>query len=110
MIIGKYHGRRYLAADGTHLLVTTANSRDDRSWSTRVAPLSATTRLAPEHCGHSDEVLRHNGGPALLTVQFQSDTNWQVRYVCQGLRYWPARQTSTPTSGTEVGVDRRCGD
>ncbi|MFB6963001.1 hypothetical protein ACFCYB_40085 [Streptomyces sp. NPDC056309] len=87
--IGEYHGSRYLPADATHLRVTTANSRDNHRWSIRVAPLSAATALAPEHRGHGDEVLRHNGGPALLTVQFKTHTGWQVRYMCLCLRSWP---------------------
>ncbi|MFJ6835442.1 hypothetical protein [Streptomyces sp. NPDC091209] len=68
-VIDEYRGRCYLPADATHLRVTTANSSNDHRWSTRVVPLSAATVLAPEHRGHGDEVLRHNGGPALLTVK-----------------------------------------
>ncbi|MFE4423428.1 hypothetical protein [Streptomyces sp. NPDC056817] len=79
-----YHGRRYLPADATHLLVT---SWSGRRWSIRVAPLSAATVLAPEHRGHAEnEVLRYNGGPAVLTVQFERNQIWEVRYVCQCLR------------------------
>ncbi|MET8787215.1 hypothetical protein [Streptomyces sp. NPDC004589] len=88
-VIGGYHGRCYLPADATHLRVTTANSRNDHRWSTRIVPLSAAAALAPEHRGHGDEVLRHNGGPALIAVQFQSDSGWTVRYVCGCLRSWP---------------------
>ncbi|MBC2900107.1 hypothetical protein [Streptomyces cupreus] len=87
-IIDEYHGRRYLPADATHLRVITDNSSDDHRWSTRIAPLSAATPLAAEHRGHGDEVLHHSGGPALLTVQFQTDSGWQVRYLCQCLRGW----------------------
>ncbi|MFD4976967.1 hypothetical protein [Streptomyces sp. NPDC058424] len=84
MISDEYHGRRYLPADATHLSITNADSRNDHRWSVRVAPLAAATALTPEHRGHGDEVLRYNGGPALLTVQFQSDNeSWEVRYVCQ---------------------------
>jgi hypothetical protein len=95
-IFDEYHGRCYLPADATHVRVTTANSSNDHRWSTRVVPLSAATALAPEHRGHGDEVLRHDGGPTLLTVQFQTDTTWQVRYVCQCLRSWPARDCRPP--------------
>ena len=106
-VIDEYHGRRYLPADATHLRVTTDNGRNDHRWSTRVVPLSAATALAPEHRGHGDEVLRYNGGPALLTVQFQTDENWEVRYVCQCLRSWfdcDCRQPAWPenTLGNEA--------
>ncbi|MFJ6563899.1 hypothetical protein ACIQMV_29345 [Streptomyces sp. NPDC091412] len=79
----EYHGRRYLPADATHLRV---GAWSGRRWSIRVAPLSAATALAPEHRGHGDEVLRYNGGPAVLTVQFEQNEFWKVRYVCQCLR------------------------
>ncbi|MFJ6565741.1 hypothetical protein ACIQMV_39115 [Streptomyces sp. NPDC091412] len=79
----EYHGRRYLPADATHLLV---DSWSGRRWSIRVAPLSAATALAPEHRGHGNEVLRYDGGPAVLTVQFEDNEIWEVRYVCQCLR------------------------
>ncbi|MEU5599729.1 hypothetical protein [Streptomyces sp. NPDC020298] len=77
-----YHGRRYLDGDRTHLRVDSSYSSPGRRWSIRVLPLSAATVLAPEHPGHGDDVLRHTGGPALLTVQFQTDRGWEVRYVC----------------------------
>ncbi|MGW0879742.1 hypothetical protein [Streptomyces sp. NPDC002671] len=83
LVIGEHHGRRYLAADATHLRVITANGGNGHRWSIRVAPLSAATELAPEHQGHGDEVLRYTGGPVLLTVQFQTDRSWKVSYVCQ---------------------------
>lgn len=85
-VSGEYHGRCYLPADPTHLRVTTAGSREGHRWSTRIVPLSAATELAPEHRGRSHEVLRYNGGPALLTVQLETDGFWKVRYVCQCLR------------------------
>ncbi|MGV9340792.1 hypothetical protein [Streptomyces sp. NPDC003688] len=104
-VIGAYHGRRYLPADATHLRVTTANSRDDHRWSTRVVPLSAATELGSEHRGHGHEVLRHNGGPALCTVQFQTDTTWEVSYVCQCLRPWPACDCRPPAWPTNTPGD-----
>ncbi|MEV6976413.1 hypothetical protein [Kitasatospora sp. NPDC093806] len=88
-VVDGYHGRLYLPADATHLRVTASNSIDHHHWSTRVVPLSAATALAPEHRGRGDEVLHYDGGPALLTVQFQTDVNWEVRYLCQCLRFWP---------------------
>ncbi|MFB7114246.1 hypothetical protein [Streptomyces sp. NPDC056291] len=78
----EYHGRCYLPADATHLLV---DSWYGRRWSIRVAPLSAATALDPEHRGHGGDVLRYNGGPAVLTVQFEHTDFWKVRYVCQCL-------------------------
>ncbi|MEU6555179.1 hypothetical protein ABZ915_33600, partial [Streptomyces sp. NPDC046915] len=97
-ITGEYRGRRYLPADATHLSVTTDYGRNDHRWSIRVAPLSAATALTPEHRGHGDEVLRYNGGPAVLTVQFQTAIKWQVRYVCgQCLRSWPDCDCRPPT-------------
>ncbi|MGW9134876.1 hypothetical protein [Streptomyces sp. NPDC055681] len=86
MAIDDYQGRCYLPDDATHLRVTTKYSDADYRWSIRVAPLSAATALAPEHRGHGDEVLHYNGGPAVLTVQFQTDDLWEVGYVCQCLR------------------------
>ncbi|MFJ5725252.1 hypothetical protein [Streptomyces sp. NPDC093149] len=80
-----YHGRRYLPADFTHLRVTTTGG-DDHRWSIRLAPLSAATLLASEHHGQGDEVLRYDGGPAVLTIQFPYDGSWEVGYVCQCLR------------------------
>ncbi len=88
--IGAYRGRTYLYADdATHLRVITENSNDGHRWSIRVAPLSAATDLTPEHRGRGDEVLRYNGGPAVLTVQFRTDGLWRVAYVCQCLRLEP---------------------
>ncbi|MEV4251799.1 hypothetical protein AB0J52_01380 [Spirillospora sp. NPDC049652] len=85
---GDHHGRHYLPADPTHLRVTAAHLEGDKRWAIRILPLSAATALAPEHRGHGDEVLHHQGGPALSTVQFQTDGNWEVRFMCecQGLR------------------------
>lgn len=96
--IGEYHGRRHLPADATHLRITTTGWGDDIHWSTRVLPLSAATTLTSEHRGHGDEVLRHNGGPALLTVQFRTDTDtdWSVRYLCECLRTWEACDCRPP--------------
>ncbi|KAB1988412.1 hypothetical protein [Streptomyces triticiradicis] len=90
-ISGEYHGRRYLPVDPTHLLVTTTDhGRDERRWSIRVAPLSAAKALAPEHRGHGDEVLRYDGGPAVLTVQLRTHCARKVRYVCgRCLRFRP---------------------
>lgn len=89
-ISGEYHGRCYLPADATHLTVTTDYSWNDHRWSIRVVPLSAATTLVHEHHGHGDEVLRYNGGPTVLTAQFRTGFQWQVRYVCgQCLRSWP---------------------
>ncbi|MEW1780372.1 hypothetical protein [Streptomyces sp. NPDC086777] len=95
-IIGEYHGRCYLPADATHLLVTTVNSSNDHRWSTRVLPLSAAPVLVAEQRGDGDEVLRHKGGPALLTVQFRTDTIWQVRFVCRCLRSRPGCDCRPP--------------
>ncbi|MFB7329336.1 hypothetical protein [Streptomyces sp. NPDC056190] len=89
----EYHGRRYLPADATHLLV---GAWKGRRWSIRIAPLSAATALAPEHRGHGDEVLRYNGGPAVLTVQFEQNEFSKVRYVCQCLRSRSACDCRTP--------------
>ncbi|MGW1067351.1 hypothetical protein ACWD4F_22890 [Streptomyces aureus] len=79
---GEYHGRRHLPVDPTHLLVTADSGDDDRRWSVRVAPLSAATVLTPEHRGHGDEVLRYDGGPAVLTVQLRTTYPRKVRYLC----------------------------
>ncbi|WP_369229395.1 hypothetical protein AB5J56_02055 [Streptomyces sp. R21] len=78
---GEYHGRVYLREDATHLRVTAREGVD--RWSIRIAPLSAATVLAPEHRGHTNEVLHYTGGPALLTIQFQNEAHCIVRYVCQ---------------------------
>ncbi|MCZ4124943.1 hypothetical protein [Streptomyces sp. H39-S7] len=84
IVINEYHGRRYLPVDdATHLRVTTTDRNDDCRWSIRLVPLSAATALDPEHRGYGEEVLRYDGGPAVLTVQFQTDHTWEVRYVCQ---------------------------
>ncbi|MFE4424313.1 hypothetical protein [Streptomyces sp. NPDC056817] len=89
----EYHGRCYLPADATHLLV---GAWKGRRWSIRVAPLSAATALDPEHRGHGGDVLRYNGGPAVLTVQFEHTDFWKVRYVCQCLRSRSACDCRTP--------------
>lgn len=79
-LLGEYHGRVYLPEDATHLRVTAALGVD--RWSIRIAPLSAAPVLTPEHRGHTAEVLRYTGGPALLTIQFQNEAHCHVSYVC----------------------------
>ncbi|WP_326787176.1 hypothetical protein [Streptomyces sp. NBC_00151] len=109
-ITGEHHGRCYLPADLTHLLVTTDHSRNEHRWSIRVAPLSAAIALAPEHRGHGDEVLRYNGGPAVLTVQLQTHCSRKVRYVCgRCLLSWPDCDCSPPAWPMNIPDDNRAG-
>ncbi|MEU6274959.1 hypothetical protein ABZ871_21470 [Streptomyces populi] len=108
---GEYHGRRYLPADPTHLLVTTTDhGQDDRRWSVRVAPLSAARALAPEHRGHGDEVLRYDGGPAVLTVQLRTHYSRKVRYLCgRCLRFRPDCHCHPPAWPRSTPADDKFG-
>ncbi len=81
----KYYGRHYLPPHLTHLRVT-AHGVGRRHWIARVRPLSDAAPLAAEHQGHNDEVLRYDGGPALITVQTRGDSHWTVTYQCACLR------------------------
>lgn len=76
---GPYRGRRLLPAAATHLLVTTFAAL---RWSVRVSPLSSGVPLGTGWRGESDEVLRHDGGPAVVTVTAQTRGYWQARFVC----------------------------
>ncbi|MGW4649762.1 hypothetical protein [Kitasatospora sp. NPDC004289] len=88
-VIDDYRGRRLVPAEATHLRVTVNSHREDYRWSIRIVPPADATALAPEHRGRHDDVLRHDGGPAVVTVQFQGEGRWDVDYLCECLRRFP---------------------
>ncbi|MFF4651351.1 hypothetical protein [Streptomyces sp. NPDC001380] len=66
--------------------------------------------LAPEHRGRYSEVLRHDGGPAVLTARFERNDAWQweVHYVYRCLRSRSACRCRPPAwPGDTPGSDHR---
>jgi hypothetical protein len=102
---GRWEGVRMIGPEATHLRVERPRG-GPKGWRIRVRPLSEAPVLDAEWRGSGCRVLRHDGVPALLTVQIRSGTGWTARFVCHCLRgndcrcREPRRPAGLPTAGT----------